>query len=1146
MRWLRSSGLAVAVLSVSTAAHAQTVFTWGGGFPNDKFNIASNWYGDATPPSDGTATLQFTSDSESTLVLVAPVSIAGISALVTSSGSDASIFIGGASALTIGSGGITATTGDTAGSADVTIQGPIILAANQTWSSTFNTQGAITTMGAISGSFGLTLAGDPYSETFALMSGASTFTGGVNVSGAGSANTTLVIGASSTGPAGAPTSGPVGTGTLTLGDGSTLTTTTTSQITLANPISAGDSTSGNSIVFGGSTNRFGSLSNSLLLTGPVTLEDLDIELDAGANSTVTFAGNLNGFTSGVCLDFGSPGTSNSVVIVQGNITNVDRLDLEDNVSVILDGASPSQISGISDIGSTSSNYLGVGRGYSASGDVTSFLAYMNSSGSAANFGGTLGFDTTSGATVTFNDPIDLTNFASGGFSGLGSATQAVLSSTAVITPPGGAAGALYPFGGGGGTLTVQSPLSDGSGARGLSLGSGNGPLTLILSGSLSYTGGTSVNGGVLVFDTPPPASGPWNLNSGYLGATTASGYSDVNGNVQNFIDKLTSGASGVVGFDSLSSQQMVTSDIDLSETGSALFLGTATSVLYSGNITPYNREWRFSGVKGGQVEVSSTLSDNTNPYSVVVGLQTPVESFSQTFGFQTVSSVTLSGNNSYSGGTVLNSGYLYVTNDNSLGTGPLAVPGNLNVNGWAATLAVSPSAVGPVTLSNAISIQENGLALNTGGSQLLTLTGDITDIEGAGQLGIFGPVTLTGDNNYTGGTFIQGAAVTIGSDTGLGWGAVNVQSSTLNFTSATPVLDPLRYNEVYLNGTTATFAGTAVLNELQMDQTTLNFNGPAALISGMFDDSPGSGNVMNLGSTTQLTIDTYNPEDGNYGTNYHGTITGLGSLVLINTGTDGTGSLDLRGANTYSGGTTVGPNTVVIASNNSALGTGPVTISPNGGVATNTGVTVTNPINLIDGGALAGYGTYSPGTNITFQNTSILDPGSALLDNGGGGNHIPVPGLLAFGGGTSLTFGQAGRFVFAISDANGAAGAGYSSVNMPGETLNITATSGNPFTIGVFSYDPGTNMPGLAANFNPTLSYSWTLVAAGSITGFNANDFTFNTAGFENSTGSGGFFVSQSGNDLMLNFTPVPEPSTWMLMASGICALGAAIRRRRR
>jgi hypothetical protein len=51
---------------------------------------------------------------------------------------------------------------------------------------------------------------------------------------------------------------------------------------------------------------------------------------------------------------------------------------------------------------------------------------------------------------------------------------------------------------------------------------------------------------------------------------------------------------------------------------------------------------------------------------------------------------------------------------------------------------------------------------------------------------------------------------------------------------------------------------------------------------------------------------------------------------------------------------------------------------------------------------------------------------------------------------------------------------------------------------------------------------------------------------FQTPVGAGQFNVTQVGNDLDLNFTPVPEPSTWALMGSDLCALGGAIRRRRR
>ena len=74
--------------------------------------------------------------------------------------------------------------------------------------------------------------------------------------------------------------------------------------------------------------------------------------------------------------------------------------------------------------------------------------------------GTLGFDTVRWprrSPQTFSDPIDLTNFSSSEFVGLGSATSAILSGA--ITPV-NFDGSLYAFGGGGGTLTVTSGLED--------------------------------------------------------------------------------------------------------------------------------------------------------------------------------------------------------------------------------------------------------------------------------------------------------------------------------------------------------------------------------------------------------------------------------------------------------------------------------------------------------------------------------------------------------------------------------------------------------------------------------------------------------------------------------------------------------------
>ena len=94
------------------------------------------------------------------------------------------------------------------------------------------------------------------------------------------------------------------------------------------------------------------------------------------------------------------------------------------------------------------------------------------------------------------------------------------------------------------------------------------------------------------------------------------------------------------------------------------------------------------------------------------------------------------------------------------------------------------------------------------------------------------------------------------------------------------------------------------------------------------------------------------------------------------------------------------------------------------------------------------------------------------------------------------------------------------------------------------SINPGTGTPG-AANFNSAQSAQWTLATAGSITGFNASSFAFDTSAFANGLGGGSLNITDTGTSLVLNFTPVPEPSTWLLLAFGGMMVGAAYRRRK-
>ena len=1152
MVWPNTKAFAVTVVSfwaVVSGAKAQTD-VWGGGFPSDKVSVGSNWIGGVVPAgiSAGSDTLVFNDASDTNMKInQAGVSFAGIEVTDPFAfGNNAKIY--GTNTLSIGSGGITQVeSGDT--TIKTYIATPIALTATQSWTTVNG--GYMQVTGAISGSYALNLVGG-YNQEFEFDSGSSTFTGGVTVSGA---DTVLAVGASGT---------PFGTGPLALGDGVSLEPTTATAIALPNAVSFGDGSGTGHVYIGGNPNADFPLTTSVTFNGNATFNQnttgsMDSEVDLYANTTVTFNGTLSGGTGGVCIDFGTYNNApNSIVIINGNFgTGLQRFDVEDNVSVIFDGSSPtSQLASIAanivDIGTSSSGYLGLGENYI--GSVAAFLASPKLS--QGGFSGTLGFDNTIGGTSLFTDAnIDLTNFTSGSFVGIGSATKAIISGT--ITPPHGLSDVptTYPFGGGGGTLTVTSPIVDGSfdGVlhNSLVLSAGNAPLTLILSGTsgnLSYSGGTTINGGALIFDTTLPTTGSISLSGGYMGSTTNSGFlNDDTGATgtypQTFLNLLNEGSSGVVGFDTLSGLRTISGSIDMSELGSNLFLGTATSITYSGSINPYAGTFKFSGVKGGQVTVTSPSLTGAIT-NVVIGLPTPMESYGSVYSVILPNANLYGGTGDGSGGTTLNSGYLYVGNGNSIGYGNLTVTGPSD-DGTGTTIGLAPYQTN-VTLSNNISIPYEGLHLNYIGSPYtLTLGGVISDTELDGSLIVDGPVSLTGNNTFTGPVTVNGTTLTLGSDQAL-WDAsqLNANSgSTINFTSLNPYVSELK-----LINSTANFTGSGgttgpEIDSLSMAQgSQINFAANSTpYIGGLDSDDPGSGNSMTLLAGTVLTFDLAADP------NFHGTISGPSTSTIVLE----SGSLNLSGANTgFTGSIMVDSSARLIASNNNAFGptSGAGTITVNGTLITNIGVSVANPITLNDGGTLAGFGTFSPGTNLNFQNDSLLIPGSTSLVGVTGPSSIPVVGTLAFGGSTSLTFGSNGELFFGITDANGAAGVGYSTVSVSGG-LNITATSIAPFDIYIYSFAPGTNATNttMASNFNSSNPYSWTLVAAaGGITGFNASDFNVNTSGFENPLGIGSFYVSQSGNDLMLNFTPVPEPSTWALMGSGFGALGAAMLLRRR
>jgi fibronectin-binding autotransporter adhesin len=1140
-------GIAALLLSGLTARAQTAVWTAGGG-GNNYWNVGANWMGGAPPPADGSNTMDIDQAINGVINVNVPANVAGIVFVGPPEAYSSYTLSDSGGSLTIGSGGVSFSS---LSGANFFFSANIVLSQNQTWTPGFINQEG----GTISGSGSLTTTGSAY------MFGNNTFTGGMTIASGG-----LYLG-----------SGPsAGTGTLTLDDNTQLGTFFAPD-SLANAV-----VMGNNVGLGTETN------NPLTLTGPVTFMDATTNVIVDSGTIVYLAGPVGGpspttLTFSDISGFGpiQPVGGGSQVVLQGTLNQVSSLTVSGTQLILAPNGNPTtSFSSLANTGvqigvpDEAQGYLGLdGTFATTSGAVSGFIGFFGPS-TGATINGTLGFDTIAspGSPQTFSDPIDLSNFNSDGFLGLGSATSAILSGNITPSPLFGGA---YVFGGGGGTLTITSDLQDYGGTS-LVMTSAPAPVTVVLQGANNYTGAVQSFGGALILDSEVMPAGGISLQGGYVGYTEVPGLSS-----DAFIGLFNplNTQFGIIGFDQHTpdpaSPRLIGDDINLSvfNTSSLVFIGTSTAAEFTAEatITPLNNNYAFTGVKGGRLTVDTQLTDGEEtPNSVTLGLINPMESNGST------SVVNLTGNNTYSGGTTINSGTVFINSNTAFGTGPITIP---NTPGTSDAPYVASYGGSLVAIANAISVgSQNGGAtqgvslgnVQPSGNDMLELDGVISDnpSTGPGVIAITGPVTLAAANTYSGGTIFSGegnaeALVTNSMSFGLGGilvqdgatiaplgasvcipNAIALQNSPLNLGQGgslyTLTLSGVIagdgtvniYGPVALNGAN-TYSGSTVINGADVvigsaspfgtssvilqNSSTLEYSASTTLTDLQGDPS----NAINLSPGVALTLDA----DSNGGL-YSGTINGdaSNSLVKVDSGTQ-----YLYGMATYGGGTTVAAGTLA-AGSSGALGTGAVTVQSGALLDVVSHTSLTNPVTLIPGGALGGVGTFTG--SFTFSGGSAVMPGYAVAGE--------YTGALSIAG--DVTFGAGGAYGFNMATASGSPGFDYSTL-MIGGTLTIDS---GPFTIMVRSIDYEGGNPGLAS-FNAAQAYSWTLLTASSgITGYNPAYFTVDTSGFQNSLAGGSFSVGESGDTLTLNFTPVPEPSTWMLLLTGAAAAGTALRRRRR
>ncbi|WP_296347944.1 autotransporter-associated beta strand repeat-containing protein [Reyranella sp.] len=693
--------------------------------------------------------------------------------------------------------------------------------------------------------------------------------------------------------------------------------------------------------------------------------------------------------------------------------------------------------------------------------VTSFGGTFSLNGATTTFGGVIddvGRLTIEGpGTMTFTGA----NTYSGGTAVRGGAALAIGSDarlgTGSLALDGGTLRYLATFdlantrpitlGGGGGTFDTNgfdTTITQAIGGTGGLTKSGAGTLTL--TGANSYTGETTISGGVLAISASSPFgnSSGLTINGGTLRVT----------NVVTLNHPVT--LSGAATFDvvtnaddlSLSGHLGGSGSLIKTGAGSLTLLGTANyaggTTVSAGSLIGSAANLRGDITNNGLVSFGQVSSD---------GVYAGVMSGTGTLSKSGEGTLTLTGLNTYEGGTHVTAGFLAVALDANLGSATsdirLATGGGLR---FLSSFDLSAGRDIELVTSGRISLA----------SSTNTIAGTI---HGTGDLAIngLGTLTLAGANTFTGAVSVAGSTLAVAADANLGntGNSLTLHGGGLRFLSSfdlagtraltlnagggtidtngfsttisqaiggTGGLTKAGAGTLSLTGAN-TYEGNTVISggtlAIASDAALGDVNGGVAFDNGTLQFL----NSFNLASTRALTL---NAGGGTIDTNGNDTtiaqaIGGAGGLTKA-----GSGTLILSGANTYSGGTTVSGGTLQLGAGGSLLSTGALTMT--GGTFDLNGQNqVVGNLSGTGGSLLLSNGTFlqvGQTTNTTFGGT--IDGGGQLVKAGNG--TLTLSGSNTHTGGTAIGSGT----LSVSSDA--ALGAASGVLAIQGGFLRTTAS----------------------------------------------------------------------------------------------------------
>ena len=630
-----------------------------------------------------------------------------------------------------------------------------------------------------------------------------------------------------------------------------------------------------------------------------------------------------------------------------------------------------------------------------------------------------------------------------------------------------------------GGFTIADAIADSTGTGSGSLGVNKlGTNTLILSGVNTYSGGTTVLGGTLLFATQSAlyngVEASWtkeniSVNSNATLAFNVGGVGEfTTGNVTTLLGNLTTninnnGLKGgsTVGFDTANAAggSFTIADVIANSTGTGAGslgltkLGANTLVLtgantYTGTTTIQAGALELTG--GGSLSDTSAvnLTGNTSAFSIA-GITATSETVGSLAGVAG-SAVILGDRNLTFGG---------------LGTSQLFSGVLSGVGGSLTKLgAGTQSLAGVNTYTGATTVQAGTLALLQSGSIAassvleLNSAGSTFSIAGISANG----TSVNGINGVNGSTISLGfKELTVGSNhssstfegvlTG-DYGRLKKEGSgTLTLAGANTY-----------NGTTAIQAGSLVLSGggSLADSSAVNLNGATAVfsIAGITAGGETVGSLSGVaGSTVLLGTKTLTIGAANTTTSYafSGVISGSGGLTKV-----GSGEETLRGANTYTGDTIVSSGKLSLSGSGSLADTSALQLTGSSAVfeirSISAGTETVASLTGVAGSTVSlGSRTLAVASNAstTFAGnlTSFYTIDSTTYNGGGG---------LSKAGTGTLTLTGANSYTGSTTISNGAlalSGAGSlvnaSSVNLTGATavFDISAITAVSQTIGTLS-----------------------------------------------------------------------------------------------